>query len=284
MRLTTSHFISFAAGAALCALLIHNGTGNHSTSEENSLNERMAPIEETADSLNDTFSAAGDDGAPGAVDAMFAVRALQQQPGTGGENARAPRVLQATPAKRGSAQLSGTETVECCLKVAEDIDSTMAKRLRDQQSQNPQVFAQQLQMNGQRLMELCALRQADRGLYEVKLQEMKIEAQVLRVGRDLCEAVESNDKDRCAKLEEELRGALQMQLVYEIKSRAEFLMELREHVDKLTKQLDTMGNQFKETVDHRLHQMKSCDDPNNPHWEPEEPERGLEADPIIPPE
>lgn len=213
---------------------------------------------------------------------IIQVRALQQ----GGEAGPAKSTMLAQPTKRGAASLQPDHaTIECCLKVAEDIDTVMANRLREQQSQNPTVFAQQLQNNGQRLMELCALRQADPGLYSIKLQEMKVESQVLRVGRELCKALQHNDAQVCANLEGELRSALQTQLVYEIKSRGDFLLALRERTQDLTDDLDHMAKQFPQTVEQRLREMKACRDPNNPRWQqPEVWKEGIEAEPVIPAE
>lgn len=240
MRLSIGYLISFAAGAVVVAAVLQSGAGAppqlQAETEAIQLAQRSEPQQKKP---------------PVHVRADQRVRADQLAAGN-------------------AARLPTHETVECCLKVAEDIDRHLAAKLREQREQNPQAFAAQLRHSGQRLLDLCELRSRDPALYDAKLTEMKYDVRVVELGTELCKAVDANNEKRVVQVEEELRANIRMQLVFEIKSRAEFLIKLQEEVERIRAELDAMGSQFETTVETRLAELQDCHNPRRPSWQQRE--------------
>lgn len=231
MHLSSGSIISFVAGAVVCAAVI--GTSRFGIYES-----QMEMTPETS------------------------ISAAQQNP----TNAQAMR-RRAAVANAERAGLPNHEKVECCLKVAEDIDSTLAAKLRQQQERNPDAFAAQLKYQGQRLMDLCDLRSSDPALYSAKLLEMQYDARIIELAAQLCQAADQGNEKRVVEFEQQLLQTLQLQLGFEIKARAEFLLRLEQEVERLRAELDTMGSQYNTTVQTRLAELKACSMPLRPSWQ-----------------
>lgn len=235
MQLSFGSIISFVAGAVVCAAVIGGG-----------------------------ISTGSDEPAADSAPQDTTIQPAQQSPHK--ENVRSLERRTAVRADR-SKQLPSHETVECCLKVAEDIDRNLADKLRQQHKINPDAFAVQLQYQGQRLLDLCELRSNDPALYSSKLLEMQYDAKINQIGLQLCKAADAGNEQLVVEYESELFGTLKMQLVFEIKSRGEFLLRLQEEVERLRAELDVMGSQFDTTVKTRLAEIKDCTLPLRPSWQ-----------------
>lgn len=183
----------------------------------------------------------------------------------------------ASKAARAQGGTLTEDTVECCLKVAEDIEPGLAKRLKAQQINDPEQFARQLRMNAQRLLDLCELRSQDPTLYDLKLQQMKFAEQVARLGRELRHALNNGNEQVVIKLEDELRKMLRAQVFMDVAIRSQVLSKLEAHVREERARLDAMMNQIDATIDTRLEMIR------NNEWPPTQGPVASEGA-VIPPE
>lgn len=153
----------------------------------------------------------------------------------------------------GRAPLS-PEMIEQVLLVAQDVDPTLAESLRRQRQRDPEAFVQAMRTTGRRLQGMAELRTRDPKLYAFKLQEMRIDKQVLSAAQRVREAIRHGSNDVEA-LREDLRTYVAIQQALSIKARAEYLARLREHIAALEEHINRDVLNFENAIDDRIRQL-----------------------------
>ena len=172
-----------------------------------------------------------------------------------------PRAIGAEPYAPLPDRRLSPELIEACLEVAAQVDPTMADRLRAICDIDPDAFEQVMLRSGRRILGLARIREEDPGLYESKINELRIEAQVNRMAREMREARRKGDATKADLLESQLRGLLRIQVALSIKARGDSIRRLEEHVIALREQLERQIEQFDDIVERQLEDLSSPDAP-----------------------
>jgi hypothetical protein len=153
------------------------------------------------------------------------------------------------------------ELIEACLEVAAQVDPSMADRLRSICDVDPDAFELVMQRSGQRVLGLARIREEDPELYESKINELRIEARVNRVARQMRDLRRQGDVPAADQLETQLRGLLRIQVALSIKARGDSIRRLEEHLGALREQLARQVDEFDDIVERQMEDLSSPDAP-----------------------
>jgi hypothetical protein len=193
-------------------------------------------------------SARQDDGQPAPV-AQLALAALAQNEQAAGPGARSPDPLRHR-GRRATRDLS-PELIERCLEVAREVDPVLAGDLEAIRREQTAVdFARALR-DARYLLALARLKVEDPQLYDVKVKELRIDAQVDRVLEQLLEA-QRTSSTATADLEAQLHGLVQQQVAVSLVARGMYLRRLNDQMKTLRDQLDHDLGHFRQAVDRRM--------------------------------
>lgn len=145
------------------------------------------------------------------------------------------------------------EFVDECMEVAEQINPQWASSIRGLCEKNPEEFERFIRQSGRRLMALVQLKQKDPDLYETKLSELRIEAQILAATQELRKLHSQGlfDSSEADRLKTELRGMVQNHVAYSLKTRGDNILRLKKHIMALEKQLEQDALNFFRSVEDR---------------------------------
>ena len=163
---------------------------------------------------------------------------------------RAPRL----PQNRFTGTLS-PEMIDGCIEVARDLDPALADRMAAQRGENFTELEQLIRHKGRRLLDLWQLKQRDESLYELKVLELKTDAEVVEVAAALRSARAEGNVQESTRLEQELRILLRMQMAFALKAREDYICRLKEHIERLEDELQDDYVNFDERVELRLRQL-----------------------------
>jgi hypothetical protein len=143
------------------------------------------------------------------------------------------------------------ELIEQCLDVAREIDPALADRLEAIRRERPaEEFARALR-DARYLVALARLKNEDPQLYDLKVKELQIDAQVDRVLEQLAEAQRTSSPG-AADLEAQLRGLVERQVAASLVARGMYLRRLNDQMKTLRDQLDHDLGHFRQAVDRRM--------------------------------
>ena len=144
------------------------------------------------------------------------------------------------------------EFVERCLEVAAVIQPSLAEGLRALRDRDPVAFEQRLRRST-RLLSLAELRDRDPRLFDLKLVELRVDAEVLRIARELRQLHgEGGPSDRIKTLETQLLGQVRLQVAFTIHARTDYLCRLQEEVARLERELAQDRERPEALVEQRL--------------------------------
>jgi hypothetical protein len=146
------------------------------------------------------------------------------------------------------------EMIEQVLLVADDVDPALANNLRRQRQRDPEGFARAMRTTGRRLLGMAELRSRDPQLYGFKLQELRIDKQVLNAAERLRESMRGGSGD-VEQRTEDLRTYVRIKVALSIKARVEYLARLRDHMIALEGAINRDALNFEKTVDERVRQL-----------------------------
>ncbi|MBT8487063.1 MAG: hypothetical protein HKO59_12840 [Phycisphaerales bacterium] len=159
---------------------------------------------------------------------------------------------------RGPARPLSDETIALALIVADDVDPQLATRLRRLQARDPVQFERKLRQT-HRLIDLAQLKQHEPDLYDRKLIELRVDAEVNRLVGILHEARRSGRTQEAAATEQSLRMQVILQLAFAYQAREDYLCRLQDLVEKLEGELARERTYFNdhldEVVDARIEEM-----------------------------
>jgi DNA-binding transcriptional regulator YdaS (Cro superfamily) len=146
------------------------------------------------------------------------------------------------------------DEVEQCLEVAREVDPELATRLEEaRREQAPEAFARALR-DAPHLRALADVRREDRQLYDVKVKELRLDAQADRLLKELA-MVRGTGSPAAGELEGQLHGLVQQQVAVSLVARGMYLRRLNDHVKALRDQLDHDLGHFPEAVERRMKRM-----------------------------
>jgi hypothetical protein len=155
--------------------------------------------------------------------------------------------------RRARAGLS-LEFIQECLDVAREVDPALADRLEEaRREQPPEEFARALR-EAQNLRRLSALKKEDPQLYDVKVRELRIDAQVDRVLKELATARRTSSEG-AEDLEAQLHGLVQQQVAFSLIARGMYLNRLGKQMKALRDQLEHDAGHSRQAVNRRMKQL-----------------------------
>jgi hypothetical protein len=143
--------------------------------------------------------------------------------------------------------------VEHVLAVANEIDPDLAAQLSAVCTADPEAFQKIIRRQGRRFDSLIRLREDDPELFEVKVTELKTDAEIYSAaealrGQDL-ESPESQ-----AKLAE-LQGLVRAKTALTLRAQTLYIGRLEKHLDALRNRLEDTSARFDEIVTQRVEQL-----------------------------
>jgi hypothetical protein len=166
----------------------------------------------------------------------------------------APRSTSSAGARPQAARrVVSAEFVDDCMEVAEQINPDWAAKLRSFCEHNPEDFGRYIMENGRSLVALVDLKKRDPKLYQTKLEELRIEAQINDLVHKLRHLHSEGrfDTPEAAALKEELRLLVQNQVAYSLKARGDYILRLQEHIKALEQQIEADALRFFYIVEER---------------------------------
>ncbi|MBC8309585.1 MAG: hypothetical protein ISR75_00675 [Phycisphaerales bacterium] len=143
--------------------------------------------------------------------------------------------------------------VEHIMAVAKEIDPELATQLMSMCEKDPEAFNTIVRKQGRRLGSLIHLRESDPELYEVKVTELKTDAEIYQIA----EAIRGQDQTDpliLAKIAE-LEGLIRVRTAMSIRAQTLYIERLEQHLVGLRTRLEDTSNRFDEMVGERLEQL-----------------------------
>ena len=145
------------------------------------------------------------------------------------------------------------DMVEHIMAVAKEIDPELVEQLMSICEKDPDAFNTIIRKQGRRLGSLIRLRESDPELYDVKVTELKTDAEIYQIS----EAIRGqNQTDPSTLLNiEELKGLVRLRTAMSIRAQTLYIERLEQHIVGLRTKLDDTSNRFDEIVNERLNQL-----------------------------
>ena len=136
------------------------------------------------------------------------------------------------------------------MAVATEIDPELASQLSSICSADPAAFEQIIRRQGRRFGSLVRLRESDPELFEVKVAELKTDAEIYFVTEGL---KGSNVSDPAIQAQlMQLRGLIRAKTALSIRAQTLYIERLERHLDGLRTRLQETTSRFDEIVDERV--------------------------------
>jgi len=168
----------------------------------------------------------------------------------GGDKMRIDRMK---PTGEGMSRAMPANMVEHIMEVASEIDPDLASKLSLMCEKDPEAFDKIIRRQGRRLGSLIRLREQDPELFEVKVTELKTDAEIYHVAESL-RGQDNEDPTTLAKIAE-LKGLVRVKTAISIRSQMLSIERLERHIDALRIRLEDTSLRFDEIVVERLDQL-----------------------------
>jgi len=169
-------------------------------------------------------------------------------------------VQQAAPSFQQGRVLS-TEQMDRIIAVARDLSPELAARLDEARSRDADSFRSALGAQAKRLGSLAVLRERRPELYAIRIQELRLEAQVLALGEQLHSAIDAGRTDDAARLEATLRPLVLSFVDSNLRSRAVELASLDAMMRELRVDLERDARQRTDTVEQWVSALRQGKEP-----------------------
>jgi|TARA_B100000315_G_scaffold252795_1_gene290317 hypothetical protein len=143
--------------------------------------------------------------------------------------------------------------VEHVMAVATEIDPDLAEQLSTMCENDPEAFQQIIRKQGRRLGSLIRLREDDPELFEVKVTELKTDAEIYHKAESLRDA-ELGSPESQAKIAE-LRGLIRVKTALTVRAQSLYISRLEKHLAALRTKLEDTTARFDEIVDTRVNEL-----------------------------
>ncbi|MFO0872762.1 MAG: hypothetical protein U0575_02155 [Phycisphaerales bacterium] len=143
------------------------------------------------------------------------------------------------------------EQVAALVAVAKDISPEWAEWLRTRGESDPEGLRAAIQNHGRRLVALAVLREQSPDLYELKVSELKLQAEVGDAAKRYREAVAAGRTEEAETLFKELRAKASQQVDKSLKTRAAELKALDEQMKALDQKVKSFRDELTEDTKSR---------------------------------
>jgi len=143
--------------------------------------------------------------------------------------------------------------VEHVMAVAEEIDPDLAAQLARMCESDPDAFHKICRRQGQRLGSLIRLRESDPELYEVKVTELKTDAEIYKTAEEL-RGLDKDEPHTQAKIAE-LQGLVRARTALSLRAQTLHIGRLEDHILGLQAKLKDTTTRFDEIVNERVEQL-----------------------------
>lgn len=143
--------------------------------------------------------------------------------------------------------------VEHMMEVAKEIDPELAGQLASLCEKDPEALHKIMRRQGHRLGSLIRLRESDPELFEMKVIELKTDAEIFH----LAESMKGQDPTNPTTQAQiaQLEGLIRARTEIAIRAQSLFIERLEQHLAGLRDRLDDTAQRFDEIVDDRLNQL-----------------------------
>ena len=143
--------------------------------------------------------------------------------------------------------------VEHVMAVAKEIDPELADQLSTMCENDPEAFQRIIRKQGRRLGSLIRLREEDPELFEVKVTELKTDAEIYHKAESLrgCELGTPESQAKIA----ELRGLIRAKTALTIRAQSLYISRLEKHLAACRAKLEDTTARFDEIVDTRVNEL-----------------------------
>lgn len=162
---------------------------------------------------------------------------------------------QAAPSLQQGRVLS-TEQMDRIIAVARDLSPELAARLDEARSRDADSFRAALGAQAKRLGSLAVLRERRPELYAIRIQELRLEAQVLALGEQLRSAIDAGRTEDAARYEATLRPLVLSFVDSNLRSRAVELASLDAMMRELRVDLERDARQRTDTVEQWVNALR----------------------------
>ncbi|MBM4111178.1 MAG: hypothetical protein FJ254_07490 [Phycisphaerae bacterium] len=153
------------------------------------------------------------------------------------------------------------EQMDRIIAVARDLSPDLATRLEESRSRDADSFRTALGAQAKRLGSLAVLRDRRPELYAIRIQELRLEAQVLALGEQLHSAVDAGRTDDAARLEATLRPLVLTFVDSNLRSRAVELASLDSMMRALRVDLERDALERTDTVERWVSALRDGREP-----------------------
>ena len=165
--------------------------------------------------------------------------------------ARGPAVGDPDRRRRRPGRPLTPKLVEQCLEVAREVEPELANRLEAIRQRSPGPAFERAIRNARHLKGLVDLKQRDPQLYALKVKELRLDAQIDSILKQLAGARQTSS-EAAETIEAHVRGLVRQQVAASIASRGMYLLRLKENMKSLQEQLAHDAANFEEAVERRM--------------------------------
>ncbi len=143
--------------------------------------------------------------------------------------------------------------IERVMEVAKEIDPELAEQLGTMCHDDPEAFKKIIRRQGRRLASLVHTRESDPDLFEVKLNELKLDAEIYQVTKSI--RVLGVDEEVSQAQIATLRGLVRAKIALNIRVQTLSINRLERHVEALKERLTDTSERFDEVVEEQLEEL-----------------------------
>lgn len=145
--------------------------------------------------------------------------------------------------------------IDRVMEIAKEVDPELGARLGTMCQEDPEVFKSLIRRQGRGLGSLLQLREIDPDLFEVKLNELKLDAEILLVSNSIREL--GTDEDVTQAQIATLRGLVRAKTALSIRVQTLSINRLERHIAALRQKIADTSDRFDEVVEERIEQLLS---------------------------
>jgi len=145
--------------------------------------------------------------------------------------------------------------IDRVMEIAKEVDPDLGARLGAMCQEDPEVFKSLIKRQGRGLGSLLKLREIDPDLFEVKLNELKLDAEILLVSNSIREL--GTDEDVTQAQIATLRGLVRAKTALSIRVQTLSINRLERHIAALRQKIADTSDRFDEVVEERVEQLLS---------------------------
>jgi len=153
------------------------------------------------------------------------------------------------------------EQMDRIIAVARDLSVDLATRLDEARARDAETFRTALGTQAKRLGSLAVLRERRPELYAIRIEELRLEAQVLALGEQVHSAIAAGRTDDAERLEARLRPLLLSFVDSNLRSRAVELASLDSMMRELRVDLERDARQRTDTVENWVEALRDGREP-----------------------